>query len=746
MDSRKFSDWHSRLCSLLGGAILMAAVALPPPARADEIDARIDALLAKMSLADKVGQLNQISGGSADADAAVREKLLSEIRAGRVGSVLGATGAEYTNMLQRVAVEESPHKIPLLIANDVIHGYRTIFPIPLGEAASWNPALIKTCCQVAAREARAGGTHWTFAPMVDVCRDPRWGRIAETAGEDTYLGSVIAAARVRGFQQAADGPHGGVMACAKHFAAYGGAEGGRDYNTVDISRRTLHEIYLPTFHAAVKAGAGSFMTSFNEISGIPATANNYILRDVLRRGWRFNGIVISDYNAIGELIPHGFAADGAAAAEKAIRAGVDIDMCAFLYEKHAAALVESGRLPAALLDEAVRRVLAAKFGLGLFEQPYADAAHESRTLLDRSHRVAALAAAAGSLVLLRNEGGLLPIRSGVERIALIGPLAENRADLLGTWACIGRAEDVVPLSDGLRKALPNAAVKIVRGSEFLKPITGGIDEAVAAAKASQVAILAVGESEDMSGEAHSRAEIDLPAPQLELVKAVHAAGVPTVVVVFTGRPLAIPWLAENIPAILVAWHPGIEGGNAVADTLIGTYNPGGKLPATFPRSVGQIPLYYNHKNSGRPPVAGERYTSKYIDIDWTPQFPFGFGLSYTRFEYSAIELSHQKLKSDGVLEVSVDVRNAGDRRGDEVVQAYFHDCAASVTRPVRQLIAFQRIGLSPGETYTCRFRLSVADMGFYDADMKFVVEPGVMELYVGGSSAGGLKATFEIVE
>jgi len=595
-------------------------------------------------------------------------------------------------------------------------------------------------------EARAAGVTWTFAPMVDIARDPRWGRIVEGSGEDPYLGSVMARARVRGFQGSDYSASDRVVACAKHFVGYGAAEGGRDYNTTDMSERTLREIYLPPFKAAVEAGVGTIMSAFNDLNGIPASANPFTLTDILRQEWRFDGFVVSDYTAVEELIAHGLAADGAEAARQALTAGVDMEMVSRLYARHVPHLIAEGRLAMATLDEAVRRVLRIKFRLGLFERPYADEARERALLLRPEHRAAAREMAARSIVLLKNDGPLLPLSKSVRTVAVIGPLADDRRNLLGPWSADGRAEDVVTILDGIKAKLgPTARVLHARGCEVSGEATEGIAEAVRAARRAEVAIVVVGESADMSGEAASRASLDLPGRQAELVRAVHATGTPTVVVLVNGRPLAIPWIAEHVPAILETWFAGIEAGHAIADVLFGDVNPGGKLPVTFPRSVGQIPIYYNHKRTGRPPSPTDKYTSKYLDELTTPLFPFGHGLSYTGFRLANLQLSARRIRSDERVTVSVEVENIGSRAGDEVVQLYIRDVAASVTRPVRELKGFQRITLRPGERRRVAFTLGPEHLGFYDRRMRFVVEPGEFRIFVGTSSIGGLEASIEVV-
>ncbi|MBN1511924.1 MAG: glycoside hydrolase family 3 C-terminal domain-containing protein [Phycisphaerae bacterium] len=710
-------------------------------------EARIDALLSQMTLEEKIGQLTQQFGGrhqdaNPDVAGGVREDLLGAIRAGRIGSVLGAHGAEYTNAIQRAAVEESRLRIPLILGNDVIHGYRTVFPIPLGEAASWDCDLVERTARMAAVEARAAGTHWTFAPMVDITRDPRWGRIAEGSGEDPFLGSAMAAARVRGFQGTSIAAPDAVLACVKHYVAYGGAESGRDYNTVDCSEQRLRELYLPPFHAAVRAGCGSLMSAFNDLNGVPASANRFTLDRILRQEWGFDGFVVSDWNSIGELVQHGYAADAKDAAEKALLAGVDMDMSSFAYREHLSELVEQGSVPESAIDRSVRRVLRAKFALGLFDNPYADPKVEAKVTLCDAHRQLARESAARSMVLLKNEGGLLPLKKDVGSLAVIGPLADNQRDPLGTWAGIGRWEDVVTVLAGIQAAVAEGTrVQHVPGCEIDAEIDGGIDAAVEAARQAEVAVLVIGESESMSGEARCRTTLDLPAAQERLLQAVHATGKPVVVVLLNGRPLSIRWAAEHVPAILEAWHPGVECGHAVADVLFGNVNPGGKLPVTFPRAVGQVPICYNQKNTGRPP-SDDRFTSKYLDLPTTPLFPFGHGLSYTTFEFRNLTITPGEIGPAGAVEVSVEVVNTGDRSGDEVVQLYVRDPVARVTRPVRELKGFRRISLKPGEMQRVTFALGPEHLGFYDEHMEYVVEPGAFHIWVGPGSEGGLEGAF----
>jgi beta-glucosidase len=641
-------------------------------------------------------------------------------------------------------VTESRLKIPLIFGFDVIHGYRTIFPIPLGEAASWDPAAVERAASIAAAEARAAGVHWTFAPMVDIARDPRWGRIAEGSGEDPYLGSLMARARVRGFQGSDFSAKDKVVACAKHWVAYGAAEAGRDYNTTDVSERSLREVYFPPFKAAVDAGVGTFMSAFNDLNGVPSSANPFTLTEVLRNEWKFDGFVVSDYTSVEELIKHGIAANGAEAAREALSAGVDMEMVSRLYNKHASELIKERKLSQQTIDEAVRRILRIKFRLGLFDRPYVDEALERTAIFNSASVAAAREIAARSMVLLKNDHDVLPLDKNVRSIALIGPLADSRQDMLGSWTGDGKAEDAVTLLQGLKSKVPQTRINYAKGCDIGCDKPDGFEEALRAARESDVTVIAVGESAEMSGEAASRSSLDLPGRQLELVKAVQATGKPTIVVLMNGRPLTINWLAENTPAILETWFAGTQAGNAIADVLFGDVNPGGKLPATFPRSVGQIPLYYNHKNTGRPPDANNKYTSKYLDVAWTPLFPFGYGLSYTQFKITNLQLSAERIPLNGKLTVSVDVENTGKRVGDEVVQLYIRDTSASVTRPVKELKGFQRITLQPGEKKRVEFLLTAEQLGFWDRQMRFTVEPGEFQVMVGSSSEDVIEKSFEV--
>ncbi|HEY2943954.1 MAG TPA: beta-glucosidase BglX [Vicinamibacteria bacterium] len=738
---------------VLGGSVLLGgtltARSVEPPA---DVERRIDGLLAQMTLEEKLGQLQQLDGGG---EGNYRPEHLALARAGRLGSTLNVRGAVRVNELQRAAVEQSRLRIPLIFGFDVIHGYRTLFPIPLGEAASWDPAAVERSASIAAMEARAAGVQWTFAPMVDIARDPRWGRIAEGAGEDPYLGSAIARARVRGFQGSDYSRPDRVVACAKHWVAYGAAEGGRDYNTTDPSERTLRSVYFPPFRAAVDAGAGSVMSAFNAIGGVPASANPFTLTQVLRKEWGFDGMVVSDYTSVVELIRHGVAADEADAARQALSAGVDMEMVSRSYAIHAPRLLQEGKLPMAVVDEAVRRVLRVKLRAGLFDAPYADAHRERAALLKPESRAAAREIAARSMVLLKNDG-VLPLSPSIARLAVVGALADDRPDMMGNWTGDGRADDVVTVVAGIKgNVAPATQVIYAKGVsvdlEVLADATAheaadraGIEEAVRVARAADAVVLVVGETGAMSGEASSRASLDLPGRQLELAQGVIGAGKPTAVVLMNGRPLTIPWLAEHASAILEAWFPGTEAGNAIADVVFGRVNPGGKLPVTFPRTVGQVPIYYDHESTGRPPDMKNKYTSKYLDVPWTPLYPFGHGLSYTQFKLSTLRLSQARIRPDGRVLVSVDVENVGSRAGDEVVQLYVRDVVASVTRPVQELKGFQRVTLGPGEKRTVQFALASEHLGLLDREMRWVVEPGRFEVRVGASSEGGLEASFEV--
>lgn len=707
---------------------------------------QVEDLLQQMTLPEKVGQVNQIC---VSAFPVARSRKL--VREGRLGTVLNAivkrdkrpynaiaaADAALSDELQKIAVTESRLKIPLLIAEDVIHGYRTMFPVPLGEAASFNPELCEATARVAGAEARAAGIHWTFAPMVDVCRDPRWGRIVEGAGEDPYLGARLAEARVRGFQGRSLADGDAVMACAKHFAAYGGAEAGRDYNTVDVSERTLREIYLPPFKAAARAGAATFMVSFNDIGGVPSSCNPFLLRQVLRGEWDWRGLVVSDWNSVSELTHHGVAADPARAAERALTAGVDIDMQSESYEKNLTALVEKGTVPLAVLDEAVRRVLRAKVAVAVFADPYSHLTPTS--FLTPASVQLARRAGRESIVLLKNDGNVLPLSKKVRRLAVIGSLADDRESMLGNWTALGDAKDVVTVRQALHRALPHAKVSYVAGCSPEGRSRAGFAAALQAAREAEAVVLVVGETGGMSGEAKSRATVDVPGVQNELASRILALRKPTAVVVMSGRPLVLGSLAEEAPALLEAWFLGDQAGPAIVDVLFGDYNPAGRLPASFPRVQGQIPVYYNHKNTGRP------WISKFIDAPNEPRFPFGYGLSYTTFKYGGLRISPAQVKAGETVTVSVDVTNTGRRAGDEVVQLYLHDLVATTARPVKELKGFRRLHLKPGEKRTVSFEVGPEELQLVNDANQWAVEAGRFDVQVGPSSVKGLKGFFEVL-
>ncbi len=784
-----------------------------------KIRRRAKELLKQMTLEEKVGQMVQ-SIRSADID--------EQVRAGAVGSILSLTDRHEVNRLQKIAVEESRLGIPLIFGFDVIHGQNTVFPIPLAEACTWNPELIEETSRIAASEAAVWGVDWIFAPMVDICRDPRWGRVSEGSGEDPFLGSFMAEAKVRGFQ--AKGLPGGkrIVACPKHYVAYGAAEAGKDYNTTDMSERTLRDVYLPPFQAAFAQGAGTTMSAFNDLCGVPTSANAFTLKTVLRDEWGWDGVVVSDYNSVGELVPHGIAADLKEAAAKAVLGGVEMDMMSHGYARYLAELVREGVVSEKALNRAVRRILSLKLALGLFEHPYTDESLFDQVVLQESHRAKALEAAQQSMVLLKNEGGLLPLASEGGKLAVIGPLADDHFSPLGCWAWMGRPKDVESVLDGL-KAVWSGEIVYEKGCEIVEPRPGahgidwrrvdlrGVDDlmsldlvtkireqmafshwdldpaslervdlgailsrlgmsaedlspedvrrireaqpaapdmeaAVAAAQGADVAVVVLGEAETMSGEAHSRAYLDLPGRQQELLERIVATGTPVVLVLLTGRPLAITWAAERVPAILQAWHGGIRTGRAVADLLTGAVNPSGKLSISFPRTVGQIPVYYAHKSTGRPAQGAgttqftDPFRSVYIDETNDPLYPFGYGLSYTTFAYSNLQVQTPELDAEDDLIVSVEVTNTGERAGDEIVQMYVRDLVGSVTRPVKELKGFTRISLEPGESVEVQFEVSADWLGFHGLENEFIVEPGEFHVWVGPNSAEGLQGSFRIVE
>ncbi len=734
------------------------------PAAAEESKHRVDALLAQMTLEEKVGQLNLYSGAfdltGPPPSGGTQKEIYDQIQRGLVGAMLNVVGAEATRKAQQLAVEGSRLHIPLLFGLAVIHGYRTAFPIPLGQAASWDLAAIERSARIAATEVAAAGLHWTFAPMVDIARDARWGRIMEGAGEDPYLGAQIAAAQVRGFQGNDLAALDTIAACAKHYAAYGFAEAGRDYNIVDISEDTLRNVVLPPFEAAVKAGVATVMTSFNEIGGIPATGSVHLQRDILKGEWGFQGFVVSDWDSIGEMVPQGFVPNLAEAARAAILAGTDMDMESHAYVVHLLELVRSGKVDERLIDEAARRILRVKHRLGLFDDPYrySDPEREKRTLLAPAHLAAARDMARESIVLLKNEGNLLPLDKLIGTLAVIGPLAADKDAPLGNWRAQAQANSAVSLLEGIQAAvgpatrlLYAAGVKLVSGERsFPKELSyeaadrSGFQAAIEAAHAADAVVMALGEDAFQTGEGRSQVDIGLKGLQQELLQALCEVNPKVVVVLMNGRPLVIEWPAEHVPSIVEAWHLGSEAGHAIADVLFGDVNPSGKLPVSFPRCVGQLPLYYNHKSTGRPGPLSEVFWSHYTDAPNTPLYPFGFGLSYTTFTYSALRLDRTEIGCDNSLHISVTVTNSGSRMGVEVVQLYVRDLVGSLTRPMKELKGFERIELEPGQSRDVTFTLTAGDLAFYNAQGRWEAEPGVFQVFVGTNSSDVKEADFSL--
>jgi len=735
---------------------------------------KIEALLQKMTLEEKVGQLVQYSAGQPTGPGTGRTNYEDMIRNGETGALFNITTARQVNAYQRIAVEGSRLHIPLLFGLDVIHGFRTEFPIPLGLASSWNPELVEQAARVAARESSASGVRWTFSPMVDIARDARWGRMAEGSGEDPYLGAAMARAYVRGYQGARLDAADSIAACLKHYVGYGAAEGGRDYNSVEISEHTLRQYYLPPFRAGLDEGAATLMSAFNSLNGVPTSANPFTLKQILRKEWGFQGIIDSDWTSVAELIGHGIANDGATAARKAILAGVDMDMVSSLYHENLAQLVRSGEVPKAALDDAVRRVLRVKFAMGLFEHPYADEAREASAMLQPESVLLARTAAERSFVLLKNanfagQTPVLPLTSETKTIALVGPLADDRNSMLGSWAAQGRPEDVITLRAALTQKLGNERVRYARGAEILSGSDEQTAEAVKAAEQSDVVILALGENaSEMTGEAASRAHLGLPGHQQQLLEKIVATGKPVALLVFSGRPLTLPWAFENVPAVMAAWFPGVQAGPALVRTLFGEANPSGKLVVSWPRSVGQEPLYYDALSTGRPtgntdlthpPANGVgKYVSRYIDEQNSPQFPFGYGLSYTSFRYGKLEVDRKQLSAkalndglhssglsvDAVLNASAEITNTGTRAGEETVQLYLRLQGTSVAQPVRALSGFQRITLAPGESKRVTFAIGPEIFSFWNDQNNFAAEPARVALWISPDSSRGAEATFQI--
>lgn len=723
------------------------------------IDQKVEDLLSRMTLEEKVGQMNQYNGfwkatGPVPEGGSDAKKKYDDLRAGKVGSMLSVRGVEDVFALQKIAVEETRLGIPLMFGFDVIHGYQTQSPIPLAEAASWDMEAIERSARLAAKEASAAGLTWAFAPMIDISRDARWGRVMEGGGEDPFLGSKIAAARVRGFQGKDLTDPSTIAACAKHFAGYGFAEAGKEYNTVDFGTSTLFNVSLPPFKAAVDAGVSSIMNAFNELNGVPATGDSWLQRDILKGDWGFEGVVLSDWASIRELVVHGYARDRAHAAEIAAKAGSDVDMESYAYVDHLVDLVKEGTVPIEVVEDAVRRVLKMKFKLGLFDDPYRYCSVEREQAVTGSNEImeGVLEMAKKSIVLLKNEGNLLPLKKSGQKILLLGQLAESKNSPLGSWRLASIDHTAVSVLEGMQ-AYSDNELKYMQGpmaykgqESFLQPIMvnesdkTGLEEAVTAAVDADVVVMVLGEHGFQSGEGRSITDLSLPGLQEEFLKAVYKANKNVILVLNNGRPLAIEWAAENIPAIVEAWQLGTQTGHAVASVLYGDYNPSGKLPMTFPRNVGQVPIYYNHKSTGRPFPQPIVFWSQYIDVPNSPLFPFGYGLSYTTFEYSELET---KVSDDGV-EVSINVTNTGSMEGEEIVQVYIRDKIASVTRPVKELKGFSKVSIRPGETVTLIFKLGRAELGFYNNQGKYVVESGAYDIMAGGNSRDVLSQEVSI--
>jgi len=726
---------------------------------APEIERRVEALLKQMTLEEKIGQLNQYSYGTPTGPGTGRSKVEESIQRGEVGSFLNVVDPALSNRLQRIAMEQSRLKIPLIFGLDVIHGYRTTFPVPLALSATWDANLVERVSRIAAEEATSSGIRWTFSPMVDIARDPRWGRIVEGAGEDPYLGSIMARAYVRGYQGTSLNDPRSLAACAKHYVAYGAAEAGRDYNTVDMSERQLREVYLQPFHAAVDEGVATLMASFNTINGVPASANAFTLTQVLRGEWGFRGFVVSDWGSVGELIPHGIANDLATAARKGFLAGVDMDMESNAYFQHLAAFVKAGQVPQPALDQAVRRILRVKFALGLFDRPYVDE-KSAVTTLPAANVAAAREAAEKSFVLLKNDSAILPIQKGVRSVALIGPMADSAPDMLGAWSARGDAKDVVTLKAALEARSKRDGFRLIyaKGTEIRGTSDAGFAEAAAAAAQADIVLLALGEDASwMTGEAASRAFIDLPGNQQQLLERVAAAGKPAALVLFSGRPLALTSAAARVNAIIEAWSPGVQAGPALERVLFGEAAPAGRLTVTFPRSLGQVPIYHSVLNTGRPPVGldltrpptngDEKFKSRYVDEQNVPLYPFGFGLTYTTFEYSAPRVDAQQVSVDQLnagraqLRITAEVKNTGTRAGEELVQLYIGLRGTSVARPVRQLKGFRRILLEPGKSQRVEFTIGRDELSIWQRETKYAVEPAELNIWIAPNAQSGTPVT-----
>jgi len=746
----RFSRWihFTSFMSLL----FTIGLSADEPAR-DDFSQEIEQLLTRMSLGEKLGQMSQAHMGGE-----LTESFKEQIRQGRWGSFLNAGTQQDRMDAQRIAVEEGPLGIPLIFGRDVIHGYRTIFPIPLAQSCSWNPDLIEEASRIAALEASGDGYHWTFAPMIDITRDPRWGRIAETCGEDPYLTGQLGAAMIRGLQGKSLSDPNTIAACAKHYAGYGAAEGGRDYNTTWIPEVLLRNVFLPPFRAACESGVATFMSAFNEINGVPASGNPYTLRTILRDEWAFDGFVVSDWKSMTEMLNHGFCTDTSDVAVKSLQAGVDMEMVSTAYYDRLQSAVKSGDIDIALIDEAVRNILRIKFRLGLFQNPYRELVPESKAL-DPKHMDTARELAIQSAVLLKNNQ-ILPISKSMHKIAVIGPLADAPWDQLGMWTVDGRVEDsVTPLQALKTYAGDSNRILYAPGLQTSRTMNrDGFQQAIRIAEEADVLLLFLGEEQILSGEARCRAFLSLPGLQEELVDTLAGLGKPVVAVILAGRPLTFQPVAEKADAVLYAWHQGTMAGPALADLIFGEVSPSGKLTVTFPRTVGQIPIYYNHKNTGRPPLPHQLgipmgtpmnptgFTSKYLDVDHTPEYVFGYGLSYTTFSYANLRLSRREIHMNENLVLTADITNSGDMEADEIVQLYIRDLAAGNTRPVRELKGFKRVGLKPGETATVTFTLNRDDLAFYHPELGFIAEPGEFTVWIGPNSKEGLFSRFTLIE
>ncbi len=754
-----FSNRVLRRIVAVSALAMPAVVALAQTKSGDsKMDSFVSSLMTKMTLDEKIGQLNLVTSGRALTGSVVNKGVEESIKKGNIGGIFGVYGTDYIGKAQDLAVKNSRLHIPLIFGLDVIHGHRTIFPIPLGLSATWDMGLIERSAKIAASEATGEGINWVFSPMVDIARDPRWGRISEGSGEDPYLGSQIAKAMVKGYQGTSMKNSDAVMACVKHFALYGGAEAGREYNTVDMSLIKMYQDYLPPYKAAVDAGAGSFMSSFNTINGVPSTANQWLLTDVLRKQWGFKGFVVSDYTAVNELTAHGLG-DLQTVSALALKAGLDMDMVGEGFLTTLKKSLKEGKVTQQEIDLACRRVLEAKYKLGLFDNPYKsiNADVESKTELTEANRLAARETAEHSFVLLKNQGQILPLKKS-GNIALIGPLADNHSEMLGTWVIAGDPNKSVSVIDGIKKVVgSNANILYARGSNFTddsllnsrawffgmkqirdsRPAQEMIDEVVETAKKADVVVAVVGESANMTGESASRSDINIPETQRDLLRALFKTGKPIVLVLFNGRPLTLTWENDHANAILDVWAPGTEAGNAVADVLFGNYNPAGKITATFPKNVGQVPIYYNHKNTGRPfdDKGPAKFKSDYIDVSNAPLFPFGYGLSYTTFSYSDVKLSKTNLKGNETLTATVTVSNTGKLAGEEVVQLYVSDPVASISRSVKELKNFKKVMLQPGEQKEVSFNITTQDLKFYNTRLNYDWEPGQFIVEIGTNSS-----------